>query len=117
MTAGSTASLAEFLHARALGSAPRRLVLDIAGGAVLAVVAVWARRFGWVVVATAGLSVAMYGVWAVAERHLQPETESRRETVGFLWFVVRAVSGGIGLLAFIAFIFGLLGLALGTWIS
>ena len=117
MAEGSTASLVEFLHARALGSAPGRLVLDIVGGAAVAVVAVWAHRFGWVVIATAGLSFATYGVWSLAERHLQPDTESHRAFVAFLWFLVRGASAGIGVLAFMVFLFALLGLALGTWIS
>jgi hypothetical protein len=115
--AGPTASLSEFLRARVLANAPRRLVFDLVGGAAVAVCALWARPVGWVVLASAGLSFAMYGAWGLAERRLQPETVDTRAFVEFVWFCVRAASAGIGLLAFMAFIFALLGMALGTWIS
>jgi Flp pilus assembly protein TadB len=115
--AGPTESLAEFLHARALASSPRRLILDLVGGAAVAACAVWARPYGWVVLVSASLSFAMFGAWSVAERRLQRAPEEGREITEFLWFFVRTATAGVGLLGVMVSIFALLYLTLGTWIS
>lgn len=123
--AASPVTLPEFLRARALASAPRRLALDILLGAAVAAVAGWARPPGWVPLVSAGLAFALYGTWAVAERQLQPPlvppaepmAASRRAALDYLWFLLRALAAVGGLLAFALCLFALLGLSLGTWIS
>ncbi len=111
------ATLAEFLHARALATAPGRLGLDLAVGTAVAAVATWARPAGWLVLASAGLCFAMYAVWAISERHLQAESRDMRPFSEFAWIAARIGAAGLGLLALMAFLFALLRLALGTWIS
>ena len=113
----SEASLAEFLHARALATAPGRLGVDLVGGALVAGVASWARPAGWIVLASAGLCIALYAVWAFAERHLQADSRDMRVFSEFAWLAARTSAAGLGLAALMAFLFSLLRLALGTWIS
>lgn len=111
------ASLADFLHARALSAAPSRLALDFFGGALAAGVALWARLAGWAVLASAGFCLSMYGLWAVAERHLQKDSRDLPVLIEFGWLAARTSAAGLGLVALIALLFALLSLALGTWIS
>jgi hypothetical protein len=112
----STASLSELLHARALATAPRRLWIDLAGGAVAAATASWFRPIGWVAITSAGLCFAMYALWAVSERQLEGEPTRSGGRRG-LWRGLRAVTTMFGLLTFVALLLSLLGLTLGTWIS
>ena len=111
------ASLAEFLHARALATAPGRLALDLVGGALVAGTAVWARPTGWDVLASAGLCFAMYAVWAFSERRLEAESRDMRVVSEFAWIAARTSATGLGLAALMALLFSVLRLALGTWIS
>ncbi len=110
-------TLPEFLRARARASTPRRLTLDITGGAAIAVTAVWAKPVGWTVLASAAACFAMYGVWAIAERHVAVGAREGRAVTEYGWFVLRTSAAAIGMAAFLALVFVLLGLALGTWIS
>ncbi|MBA4073120.1 MAG: hypothetical protein C0497_15040 [Gemmatimonas sp.] len=114
--AGPQATLPEFLRARALSSAPHRLALDTIGGAAVAGVAFWARPAGWVVLTAAGTCFAMYGVWAVAERHLQAGVPRISVAEEVAWVVARTSAAGIGLLALALFTFASLGALLGNWI-
>lgn len=109
--------LAEFLRVRALASTRDRLIVDIMGGAAVAGTAWWARPIGWLVLASAGLCLSTYGVWAVAERRLQAGTRDGEKVIEFAWFTTRSVAAGVGVAAFLTFTFALLGLLLGTWIS
>ena len=111
------ASLGEFLHERALVTAPTRLGLDVVGGALVAGAALWARPPGWTVVASAGTCLSLYGVWAVAERRLQRASSDTPAFVEFAWLAARASATLLGLAALGAFLFALLALALGRWIS
>lgn len=110
-------TLAEFLRTRARGSTSRRLALDVTVGAAIAGLALWVRPAGWAVLASAASSVALYGVWAVAERHLQGDPRGDTAFTGFAWFVLRTSAAWLGVTAFVAFVFVLLRLTLGTWIS
>ncbi len=110
------ASLAEFLHERALVTAPRRLVIDVVGGALVAGAALWARPPGWAVVASAGLCLSLYGVWAVSERRLQAESSDMPAFVEFVWLLARSSAALLGLASLGALVFALLALALGGWI-
>jgi hypothetical protein len=110
-------TLPEFLRARARASTPRRLAFDVAGGAVIAAAALWARPTGWAVLASAASCFAMYGLWAVAERHVAAGSRVGRPFTAYAWFMLRTGAAGLGMAAFLALVFVLLGLALGTWIS
>lgn len=111
------ASLSEFLHARALATAPGRLGVDLVGGTLVAGVTSWARPTGWMVLASAGLCFALYAVWAFAERHLQADSRDMRVSSEFAWLAARTSAAALGLAALLAFLFSLVRLALGTWIS
>lgn len=110
-------TLPEFLRTRARTSSARRLVVDMVGGGAIAVVAWWAKPPGWAVLASAASCFAMYGVWAVAERHVEDGAREGRPVTEYAWFVLRTSAAGIGMAAFLALVFVLLGLALGKWIS
>jgi hypothetical protein len=110
-------TLPEFLRARARTSTPRRLAFDLAGGGAIAVTALWAKPPGWAVLASAASCFAMYGAWAIAERHVAGDARDGRGVTGYAWFLLRTSAAGLGIAAFLALVFLLLGLALGTWIS
>lgn len=110
-------SLAEFLHARARASAVRRLALDAIGGGVIAGVAAWARPVGWSITASAASCFAMYGVWAIAERHVDGSRRDAPAYTEFAWFVLRSGAALLGVAACLLLVMALLGVALGTWIS
>jgi hypothetical protein len=109
-------TLADFLRARALTSTPHRLALDIGLGAAAAACAFWARPLGWVALLCAGWAFVAYGIWAVAERQLQPGVGHRGEFAEFLWYFVRTAAAITGLAAFALCLFALLGLMIGNWI-
>lgn len=109
-------TLAEFLHERALATAPTRLGLDLVGGALVGGAALWARPPGWAVVASAGLCLSMYGMWAVSERRLQAESQDMPAFVEFAWLLARSGAALLGLASLGALMFALLALALGGWI-
>jgi hypothetical protein len=111
------ASLADFLHTRALSAAPRRLALDLIGGALVAAAALWARPAGWTVLASAGSCFSMFGLWAISERRLPTDSRDIPAHIEFGWLALRTSAAGLGVAALFAFLFALLGFALGTWIS
>lgn len=111
------ASLGDLLSARARATPASRLGIDIAGGALIAGAAFWARPIAWVVLASAASCLMFYGVWAIADRRLQREwwLETPGATAG--WRLVRAIAGVLGLFAFGALLLAALGIALGRMIS
>ncbi|MBL0171026.1 MAG: hypothetical protein IPP90_09895 [Gemmatimonadaceae bacterium] len=116
-TMDSNARLSELLHSRALATAPRRLLLDLAGGTVVTAAALWLRPKGWMALVSAGLCFALYGLWAFSERYLAADdwTSSARVRLGMR--IVHMAASGMGLVALVSLLFSLLGLTLGTWIS
>ena len=111
------ASLASILHARAVGAAPRRLVLDVVIGSLVAGGAAWARMFGWITLMCAGLCFACYGLWAFAERRLETGPELMPRLAELVWNVVRVVAALAGLAALLVMAFSLVSVLLGHWIS
>ncbi|MEX2182631.1 MAG: hypothetical protein WD771_11365 [Gemmatimonadaceae bacterium] len=113
---GPDASLADVLRARARAAAPSRLALDILGGAAIAAAMLWAKPIGWVIWLSASLCFCTYGTWALAERHLAAEPQP---TAGaeFRWHALRDAAALVGISAFLALLFSLLGTGLGRWIS
>lgn len=110
-------TLPEFLRSRARASSPRRLAYDLVGGSATAVTALWAKPPGWAVLVSAAACFAMYGAWAIAERHVENPGRDGHALTEYGWFLLRTSAAGFGVAAFLTFVFLLLGFALGTWIS
>jgi hypothetical protein len=104
-------TLADVLGARAERTPTSRLLLDLAGGFLIAAVAVWARPTGWVVLTAAAGCFACYGTWALARRQTRAVAAARA------WSLVAHIAGGLGVAAFVFLLFALLGIALGPQIS
>ena len=111
------ASLTDILHDRAMHASSGRLRMDIAGGAVVAAAIAWIRPFGWLALLAAALCFLTYGVWATAERRLQPVEWPARIEHESAWRAVHAACAFIGLAAFCLLLLAFLGLALGKIIS
>jgi hypothetical protein len=113
----SNASLAELLSARARRTPADRLMIDIVGGALVAIAAVWARPSGWVALLAAAICFVCYGAWAVAERRLITSTWTEHVEHESMWRMVHGASAFVGLGAFGLLLFACLGIALGTVVS
>jgi len=111
------ASLTDMLAARARGASDGRLVLDVVGGLVVAIVFVLWRPIAWLIPFGISLCFLSFGVWGIADRELGERTGEASET---LIATLRAARGAAGLVGGAAAIFTVLvalGAALGTWIS
>lgn len=116
-TLNANPSLSEFLHARALASAPQRLVVDLVCGTLIAATALWIRPAGWVAIASAGFCFALYGLWAVAARNLDAIGSEITVVQRRGWRAMYIVTAIFGVVEFGILVFSLLALTLGTWIS
>lgn len=108
------ASLAELLGARARNTPRDRLVIDIAGGALVALAAAWAQPAGWLTIVAAATCFVAYGSWALLELHLQPRPWPEQVPHESLWRAVQTGAALLGIGAFVLLLFAALGLALGT---
>jgi hypothetical protein len=113
----SPASLAAILGARARTTPPSRLGLDIAGGAAIAAVTLWARPSGWGAVLSAAVCFLAYGIWAVAERRLPPDPLRLPTAADRALRSAQTVAAIVGLTAFVVLLFALLGVVLGPIVS
>lgn len=113
----SNASLAELLSSRARRTPRDRLALDIIGGALVAMAALWARPSGWVAVAAAAGCFVAYGVWALAELRLLPRPDGEEAPHERLWRGLQGAAAFVGMGAFVLLLFAMLGVALGRIIS
>lgn len=104
-------TLAQVLGARARRTPADRLVIDIAGGVLVAAAAVWGRPLGWFLLLAAAICFSSYGCWAFAERRLSATAEPLIHERG--WRFARGAAAFIGLAAFVTLLFALLGVALG----
>lgn len=112
-------SLVDFLATRARSASDTRLVLDVAVGLVAALIAVIWRPAGWIFIASAAACFASFGGWGIADRELRERAVDVANTGGRLTIlrVTRIIAAGAGTIAAGALLVGLLGIALGTWIS
>jgi hypothetical protein len=95
----------------------RRLSADTLGGMLVAAAALTQRPPGWAVIASAGLCFATFGLWGLADRFLdRPGRFSNRGIVASL-LILRTVAVTIGVASALFLLFGVAGLAMGTWIS
>ena len=107
-------SLVEFLTARARRVSDTRLVLDVAVGLVMALLAVIWRPNGWLLLVSAAACLASFGGWAITDRELR---ERPVDVTHGILRMTRVIAACLGALGAGALLIGLLGLALGTWIS
>jgi hypothetical protein len=110
-------TLPELLVARAHSASDTRLALDAAAGIVVALVLALWRPPAWYVLFAAALCVGFYGLWGMIDRELG-ERSTGGEPRGSGWLhLARWTAAAAGVLSAIALLLGLLGAALGTWIS
>jgi len=117
--ASRDANLREFLRTRARSASDGRLALDAGLGFLATIAVVIWRPGGWHLMACIGLCFAAFGGWGIADRELH-EREGRSTDTGIglrLLRAGRAIAAGIGAVAGGLLLVGLLGIALGTWIS
>jgi hypothetical protein len=102
---------------RARTASKRRLFVDTGAGTLVAVAAIVWKPSGWAVIASAALCFAAFGAWGVADRLLEEHSQLRgRGFVEFL-LILRTVAVTVGVAAALILLFGMAGLAMGTWIS
>ena len=116
-TASPNPTLASMLHERALVTPTRRLVFDLAIGALVASYAIWWRPTGWTLLASAGVCFAMYGVWAMAECRLESLPSEMTRPQRFVWRLTSGVTALVGVISAFFLMFAVVGAMLGTWIS
>ena len=116
-TMRSEASLTEVLAERARGASDGRLVLDVVGGLLLALVFVLWRPTAWLIPFGVGVVFLSFGAWGIADREIAERTASRVERMIPVLRAGRAVAVVVGTLALLMSLFGALAVALGTWIS
>jgi hypothetical protein len=112
---GAEIGIGEFLRTRARDVTDSRIALDIAVGAVAVIIAAATRPALWLLLASSGLCLASFGMWAGLERTRFRAVHSRRLEIS-----LSAASGlfamlGIG--AAVATGFFLWAALMGTWIS
>lgn len=114
---GPSLDLTDAVIHRARSASTRRLSADTMGGVLVAAAALTLRPGGWAVIASAGLCFAAFGAWGIADRLLdQPGRFNSRGVVASL-LVLRTIAVTIGIGAALILLFGIAGLAMGTWIS
>jgi hypothetical protein len=113
----SDAGLPELLAARARGASDARLALDVALGLLAAIVVLVWRPSAWPVLLGAALCFASFGAWGIAERELTDPALDAGGRSARLLRALRTVATTIGSLAAFVLLFGLLGLAMGRFIS
>jgi hypothetical protein len=87
-------------------------------GVALAGLAAWWHHKAWLLPCALGVTLAMFGVWGIADREIALHGGAAR---GSAWAgsarIVRAVASGVGAAALAVAAFALISRALGTWIS
>ncbi|HEX3160276.1 MAG TPA: hypothetical protein VHQ45_17280 [Gemmatimonadaceae bacterium] len=109
--------LPELLAARARSASDARLALDVAGGLLVSGAALVWRPTAWFVVLSGALCFAAFGCWGIADRELAERPRAVDGVPARALRALRAVAAAVGTLAAVALLFGLLVVALGTWIS
>ncbi len=109
-------SLPELLSVRALATPRSRLMIDVAGGLLVALAALWARPAGWFPLGAAGICLGAHGAGARAGRR---PGRPRAPAPGPLAALemLQGIMAPVGIAAGLAFMFGLLAIAFGPAIS
>jgi hypothetical protein len=89
-------------------------VLDAAIGLAAVLIALIWRPAGWHLIVSAALCFVAFGGWGITDRELRESAVDAAHSIGALKMlrITRAIALGAA-----ALLVGLLGLALGTWIS
>ncbi len=111
----SELALFGFLRERARAATETRLALDIAVGSVAYVVARTLHPAWWLLLASAGIALFSFGMWAFVDRVLQQRRTSRGITLTLE--AARFILAGLGFLAALGAGFILWTMLMGTWIS
>ena len=110
-------SLPEMLAHRARTASDLRLALDAGGGALATIaVLIWHPAGWWPLLASAALCFASFGIWGIADRELADRAVAG-DAVSRALRAVRVGAAVLGGAAAAMLLFGMLGVALGTWIS
>ena len=113
----SDARLPELLAARAHAASTHRLRVDVLGGCLVAVSALAWRPPAWIVLIGAALCFATFGGWGLADRALGARSILDHGAGTRSLELTRAALAVLGTLAAAMAGFGVIMLALGTWIS
>ena len=113
--AGPEPTLRELLVARARHASDGRLVADVIGGGLVGTLVLFWRPAGWLPLLAAACCFVAFGIWGISDRVLREQPAPDRWTMALT--VVRIVAAVIGIIGAATLLFGLWGLALGTWIS
>jgi hypothetical protein len=114
---GPSLNLTDAVIHRARTASIRRLSADTMGGIFVAAAAVTLRPAAWAVIASVGLCFAAFGTWGIADRLLDQRGRFGNRIVVASLLVLRTVAVTIGVAAALVLLFGIAGLAMGTWIS
>jgi hypothetical protein len=115
VNSGRETGIAEFLRSRARSATDGRLAIDIAVG-ITAIIVGYALRPGlWLLLGSAGLCLASFGIWAAAVRAGDLSSASDRAGAGIS--AARGFFATIGIGAAIATGFFFWAFLMGTWIS
>jgi hypothetical protein len=111
--APTDATLTELLSARARRASPRRLTIDIVGGAIAAGVVYWAQPKGWAILFSAAICLTAYGCWGFADRQVPKTLLIVPQGRHGAWRFARGIAALIGVLSFATAFVVFLGFALG----
>ena len=113
----TTGNLADLLAERARKTSDGSLLLCVASGTVVVAAALQWKPWGWPAAATAGLCVASFGAWGIADRELEERAASAAAIATILLRALRTIAGVTGWLALVGFAFSAFAVAIGRWQS
>ncbi len=115
-------TLGALLHAHAQHRERGTFAAQMIDGTLMASLALFSHAKPWMLVAMAGVGIAMHGLWSFADvrldelqRPLGPAEPTRWSRIG--WHLARGIAAIGGVLAVFALLLTLFGRTLGTWIS
>ena len=113
-TQSAPLTLATVLVRRARGASDGRLVVDAAGGLIVAVLVLVVHPPGWPVIASAAMCFLAFGVWGISDRTIREGDAGVR---GRALHALRAAAVALGVVGGVALAITTMALMLGTWIS
>jgi hypothetical protein len=113
-TQSTPLTLATVLVRRARSASDGRLVVDAAGGLIVAVVVLVLHPPGWPVIASAAMCFLAFGVWGITDRTIREGDAGAR---GRALQALRTAAVVLGVFAGVALAVTTMALMLGTWIS
>lgn len=114
---GRDGGIAEFLSARARRASDSRLAVDAGAGLVGLLAALYWRPPGWIALASTAVGLGAFGTWGIADRELRERQSAGQRSFTAMLRLARVVAAAAGAMAVFVFLFALVGVALGRWIS